>query len=97
MFYLWSKNVDIILFSILFNYREQGNVGLTCYCLSKAITADPEDIDLRFYQASLSSELRDYQMAAEAFEQIHRLSPDNFEALKNAAKVETYTCFYSFP
>ncbi|XVF75058.1 hypothetical protein PTKIN_Ptkin13bG0158500 [Pterospermum kingtungense] len=66
---------------------ERQNVSQTCYCLSKAIIADPEDISLRFLQASLYVELGDYQKAAESYEQIQRLSPENVEALKSSAKL----------
>ncbi|OMO77505.1 Tetratricopeptide-like helical [Corchorus olitorius] len=67
--------------------REQRNVSQTCYCLSKAIAADPTDISLRFHQASLYVELGDHQRAAESYEQIQRLSPDNIEALNSGAKL----------
>ena len=57
------------------------------YCLSKAITADPADINLRFHRASLYVELGDYQKAAESYEQISRLCPDDVEAIKTATMV----------
>ncbi|KAA3463161.1 general transcription factor 3C polypeptide 3 isoform X1 [Gossypium australe] len=66
---------------------EQENVSLTCHCLSKAIMADPTDISLRYLQASLYDELGDYQKAAESYEQIQQISPDNVEALKSGAKI----------
>ncbi|KAL6992757.1 hypothetical protein U1Q18_010872 [Sarracenia purpurea var. burkii] len=64
--------------------REQGNAGPAGYCLSKAITTDLVDISLRFHRASLYVELRDYHKAAESYEQIPRLCPENVEALKTA-------------
>lgn len=67
--------------------REQGNNGQAMYCLSKAITSDPEDLSLRFHRASLYVELEEYQKAAESYEQISRLRPENAEALKTATKV----------
>ncbi|KAI8526489.1 hypothetical protein RHMOL_Rhmol12G0001200 [Rhododendron molle] len=63
---------------------EQGNAGQARYCLSKAITADPADMSLRFSRASLYVELGEYQKAAESYEQISRLCPENLEALKTA-------------
>lgn len=66
------------------------------YCLSKAITADPQDLSLKFDRASLYVELGDYQKAAESYEQISRfppelvepeLRPELVEALKKATKV----------
>ncbi|KAL6992758.1 hypothetical protein U1Q18_010873, partial [Sarracenia purpurea var. burkii] len=63
---------------------EQGNADQARYCLSKAKTADPADISLRFHCASLYVELRDYHKAAESYEQIPRLCPENVEALKTA-------------
>ena len=67
--------------------REQGNSGQARYCLSKAITADPKDVSLLFHQASLHLERGDYQKAAESFEHIQKVCPDNVEALKTGAKV----------
>ncbi|XP_021299994.1 general transcription factor 3C polypeptide 3 isoform X1 [Herrania umbratica] len=82
------KPKDSSLWKQLFTWSiEQGNVSQTCYCLSKAITADPTDISLRFHQASLYVELGDHQRAAESYEQIQRLSPNNVEALKSGAKL----------
>ncbi|XP_058224439.1 uncharacterized protein LOC131333749 isoform X4 [Rhododendron vialii] len=68
---------------------EQGNAGQARYCLSKAITADPADMSLRFSRASLYVELGEYQKAAESYEQISRLCPENLEALKTATMVVT--------
>ncbi|KAL6992753.1 hypothetical protein U1Q18_010868 [Sarracenia purpurea var. burkii] len=70
--------------------QKQGNAGQARYCLSKAITADPADISLRFHRASLYVELRDYHKAAESYEQIARLCPDNVEALKTAAMIQPH-------
>lgn len=82
------KPKDPDLWKLLFTWSiEQENVSLTCHCLSKAIMADPTDISLRYLQASLYDELGDYQKAAESFEQIQQISPDNVEALKSGAKL----------
>ncbi|XP_030550361.2 general transcription factor 3C polypeptide 3 isoform X2 [Rhodamnia argentea] len=66
---------------------EQGNNGQARYCLSKAITADPQDVSLLFHQGSLHSNLGDYQKAAELFEQIQKICPEDVEALQNGAKL----------
>ncbi|XP_074333804.1 uncharacterized protein LOC141671450 isoform X1 [Apium graveolens] len=74
---------------------EEGNNEQAMYCLSKAITADPQDISLKFDRASLYVDLGDYQKAAESYEQISRfppelveaeLRPELVEALKKATK-----------
>ncbi|KAK9283298.1 hypothetical protein L1049_011535 [Liquidambar formosana] len=77
--YLWKL---LVTWSI-----EQGNTGQAKYCLSKAISADPEDISLRFHHAALYVELGDYQKAAESYVQISQLCPENVEALKTGAKL----------
>ncbi|KAL0313844.1 UNVERIFIED_CONTAM: hypothetical protein Sangu_2228800 [Sesamum angustifolium] len=56
------------------------------YCLNKAIIADPEDIGLRFHRASLYIELGEYKKAADSYEQISRLRPDNIEVLTKATQ-----------
>lgn len=78
--------MNIELFELI-NCSEQGDIGQANYCLSKAITADPEDIQLRFHRAALYLELGDYQKAAESYDQIHQLCLDNVAALKTGAKV----------
>ncbi|PWA68583.1 tetratricopeptide repeat (TPR)-containing protein [Artemisia annua] len=64
---------------------EQGNRGQACYCLDRAIRADPEDIALRYHRASLYVELGEHHKAAESYEQIWQVRPKNVEALKTAA------------
>ncbi|PON55885.1 N-terminal acetyltransferase A, auxiliary subunit [Trema orientale] len=66
---------------------EKGYIDQANYCLSKAIKADPKDIQLRLHRASLYLERRDYKKAAESYDQIHQLSPENVEALKTGAKL----------
>ncbi|XP_052201303.1 uncharacterized protein LOC127807472 [Diospyros lotus] len=87
-FYMLAAHLtpkDSSLWKLLVNWSiEQGNVGQARYCLSKAITADPEDTSLRFQRACLYLELGEYQKAAESYEQISRLCPENVEALKTA-------------
>ncbi|XP_072950353.1 uncharacterized protein [Typha angustifolia] len=76
---LWKK---LIAWSI-----EQRNTGQVRYCLSKAISADPEDVGLKFDRALLYVELGEYQKAAESYEQILGIQPANIEARKMAAKM----------
>lgn len=47
-------------------------------------------MSLRFSRASLYVELGEYQKAAESYEQISRLCPENIEALKTATMVVTF-------
>ncbi|CAK8567105.1 unnamed protein product [Lathyrus sativus] len=65
---------------------EQGDIGQANYCISKAIKADPKDSGLRSHHAMLYAESQDYQKAAEVYEQIYQLWPENSDALKAAAK-----------
>lgn len=74
-------------FFFLLLYREQNNTGQVRYCLSKAITADPKDVGLRFDLASLYFELGEYQRAAGLYSQIVELYPGNIVARKMAARV----------
>ncbi|KAI3975307.1 hypothetical protein MKX01_033547 [Papaver californicum] len=66
---------------------EQRNTGMATYCISKAIKADPEDLGLGFDRASLHVELGEYQKAAESYNQIVRLCPENVEARRMAAEM----------
>ncbi|GAB4839589.1 hypothetical protein Ancab_029112 [Ancistrocladus abbreviatus] len=76
---------DSSLWKPLVNWSiEQGNIGQAWYCLTKAINADPGDAALKYHRASLYVDIGDHQKAAEAYEQIFRLCPDNVEALKKA-------------
>ncbi|KAH9622913.1 hypothetical protein KSS87_016470 [Heliosperma pusillum] len=63
---------------------EHGNTGQAWYCLSRAITADPSDVTLRYHRASLFLEAGDSLKAAETYDQIVRISHNNVEALKKA-------------
>ncbi|KAI3923294.1 hypothetical protein MKW92_008738 [Papaver armeniacum] len=76
---LWKRLVALSI--------EQGNTGMATYCLSKAIKADPEDLGLRFDRASLHVELGEYHKAAESYNQIVGLCPENVEARRMAAKM----------
>ncbi|KAL5993214.1 hypothetical protein ACLOJK_014137 [Asimina triloba] len=66
---------------------DTANNDLIMYCLSKAITADPKDVGLRFDRASLYNELGHYEKAAESYDQILALCPANVEARRMAAKM----------
>ncbi|KAL1533395.1 general transcription factor 3C polypeptide 3-like isoform X2 [Salvia divinorum] len=66
---------------------EHEDIKQAYYCLNKAIVADPEDIHLHSTRASLYVELEKYQKAAESYEQIARLCPDNIEVLQKAAQL----------
>ncbi|CAM6088014.1 unnamed protein product [Calypogeia fissa] len=66
---------------------EQGNVGQVIYCLTKAIKADPEDVDAKWDRASLYAERNEYGKAAEAFEQILQQRSSDVEVCKMVAKM----------
>ncbi|KAL2539019.1 tetratricopeptide repeat (TPR)-containing protein [Forsythia ovata] len=66
---------------------EQDNKRQANYCLTKAITADPEDLNLQIHRASIYVELGEYHKAAESYEQISRLCPDKIEELKTATQL----------
>ncbi|XP_058089979.1 uncharacterized protein LOC131236676 isoform X2 [Magnolia sinica] len=90
-FYMIAAHVmpkDPSLWKLLVTWSiDIGNSGLVMYCLSKAITADPKDMGLRFDRASLFVELGHYQKAAESYDQILGLCPANVEARMMAAKM----------
>lgn len=67
--------------------REHEDIKQAYYCLKKAIVADPEDINLHSTRASLYVELEKYQKAAECYEKISRLRPDDIEVLQKATQV----------
>ncbi|GJW78688.1 general transcription factor 3C polypeptide 3 [Tanacetum coccineum] len=86
---LWSSNTQLCMLEALRAvspvFLEQGNRGQACYCLDRAIRADPEDTALRYHRASLYVELGEHHKAAESYEQIWQVRPKNVEALKTAA------------
>lgn len=82
------KPKDPTLWKPLFTWSiEHKNIGQANYCLSKAIAAEPSNITLRLHRASFHVELGDYQKAAESYEQIYRLNPENIEAIMSSAKL----------
>lgn len=76
--------------------REQENPGQAWYCLNKAIAADPADITLRYHLASLLLEEGNVSKAAETYDQIVQICPDNVEALKTAATVNFVILVFDF-
>lgn len=76
---LWKR-----LFSLSI---KQENIGQATYCLSKAVKADAEDMNLRFNQATFYAELGDYKKAAESYHQIVELCPENVDARKMTAQM----------
>ncbi|EXC33654.1 General transcription factor 3C polypeptide 3 [Morus notabilis] len=90
-FYMLAAHLmpkDSSLWKLLVSWStEKGDIAQANYCLTKAITADPNDIQLRLLRASLYLELRDAQKAAESYDQIYQLCPENVEALKTGAKL----------
>ncbi|KAI3898536.1 hypothetical protein MKW92_031125 [Papaver armeniacum] len=76
---LWKRLVALSV--------EQGYSGMAAYCLSKAIQADPQDCGLRLDRAALHIELGEYQKAAESYNGIIALFPENVEARMMAAKM----------
>jgi len=76
--------------------REQGNTGQAWYCIKKAITADPNDITLRYHFASLCMEMGEYHKAADSYHQIVQVCPDNVEALWTATMVSLDPSFEFF-
>ncbi|CAN0903646.1 General transcription factor 3C polypeptide 3 [Linum grandiflorum] len=76
------------LWKVLFTWhKDQGKLARAMMCISRAIRADPSDISLRSSHASLYLELGEYQKAAETYEQILQICPDNVEVLKRAVKL----------
>lgn len=71
-------------------HREQGFHGQARYCLKKAITADPEDVDLRLQLVKLHSDLGDHLNVAKSCHKIIELCPSNVEVCKMAAEVRRF-------
>ncbi|EFJ04351.1 hypothetical protein SELMODRAFT_432497 [Selaginella moellendorffii] len=67
---------------------ELGNTGQVIHCLTKAIRADPDDIDAKWDRASLYAEILDFQKAADAFEQMLVLRSSDVEVCKMVAKMQ---------
>ncbi|BBN06711.1 general transcription factor 3C polypeptide 3 (transcription factor C subunit 4) [Marchantia polymorpha subsp. ruderalis] len=83
---------DSVLWKRLASWSmEQGNIGQVIYCLTKAVKADPDDVDAKWDRASLFAEHNDYQKAAEAFEQLLLQRPSDVEVGKMVAKMHHKT------
>lgn len=79
---------DSSLWELLFDwFNTRGNTPRAIYCLSRAITADPKNINLKYCRASLYVKVGDYRKAATSYEQIVQTCPDDVEALKTAANM----------
>ncbi|KAH0881820.1 hypothetical protein HID58_057916 [Brassica napus] len=65
---------------------EQGNMVLASDYVSKAVQADPEDIDLKYEYADLCLSAGKYKEAAETYEKIFRRHPDIIEPLKRGTE-----------
>lgn len=81
-----NRDSDLIDYFILFA-RKKEDAALARHCVLKAMRADPEDVGLKFDCANIYRALRDYQKAAEIYEQIVRIYPSNIVARKAAAQV----------
>ncbi|XP_048610613.1 uncharacterized protein LOC125575445 [Brassica napus] len=66
--------------------KEQGNMVLASDYVSKAVQADPEDIDLKYEYADLCLSAGKYKEAAETYEKIFRRHPDIIEPLKRGTE-----------
>ncbi|CAF1797836.1 unnamed protein product [Brassica napus] len=66
--------------------REQGNMVLASDYVSKAVQADPEDIDLKYEYADLCLSAGKYKEAAETYEKIFRRHPEIIEPLKRGTE-----------
>ncbi|XP_010679206.2 uncharacterized protein LOC104894626 isoform X2 [Beta vulgaris subsp. vulgaris] len=76
---LWKLLVD---WSI-----EEGNTDQALKYLDRAINADRTDITLRYRRASLHIKKGEYSKAAESYDQVVQICPNNVEALKTATKL----------
>ncbi|XP_015698100.1 general transcription factor 3C polypeptide 3 isoform X2 [Oryza brachyantha] len=77
--FLWKKLIDMAL--------KKEDAALARHCVLKAMRADPEDVGLKFDCANIYRAFRDYQKAAEIYEQIVRIYPSNIVARKAAAQM----------
>ncbi|KAM1165030.1 hypothetical protein PS2_024268 [Malus domestica] len=77
---------DPAIWELLFDqFNKRGNSHDVIYCLSRAISAYLENMNLKFDRALLYVKLGDYQKAAASYEQIVQACTDNVEALKTGA------------
>jgi general transcription factor 3C polypeptide 3 (transcription factor C subunit 4) len=76
---LWKKLIPLA--------KKKEDASLARHCILKAMRADPEDVDLKYLCADMYRNLRDYQKAAEIYEQIVGIYPANIAVRKVAAQV----------
>ena len=82
--------------SLIYLFRELGNTGQVIYCLTKAMKADPLDVDAKWDCASLYAELNDIQKAIECLEQLLAVRPSDVEVCKMVAKVYNFLVVNNF-
>ncbi|XP_047964509.1 general transcription factor 3C polypeptide 3-like isoform X2 [Salvia hispanica] len=91
IFYMIAAHLnpkDASLWKLLFaKSMEHKDKKQAYYCLNKAIIADPEDIYLQLLRALYHDGNEEYQKAAESYEHIARLCPDNIKDLQRAAEL----------
>ncbi|RCV29632.1 hypothetical protein SEVIR_6G026200v4 [Setaria viridis] len=76
---LWKKLIPLA--------KKKEDASLARHCILKAMRADPEDVDLKYLCGDMYRNLRDYQKAAEIYEQIVRIYPANVAVRKVAAQM----------
>jgi general transcription factor 3C polypeptide 3 (transcription factor C subunit 4) len=76
---LWKKLIPLA--------KKKEDASLARHCILKAMRADPEDVDLKYLCADMYRNLRDYQKAAEIYEQIVGIYPANIAVRKVAAQM----------
>ncbi|CAL5003385.1 unnamed protein product [Urochloa decumbens] len=76
---LWKKLIPLA--------KKKEDASLARHCILKAMRADPEDVDLKYLCGDMYRNLRDYQKAAEIYEQIVRIYPANIAVRKVAAQM----------
>lgn len=76
-----------VIICLCFLCREEGNTDQALKYLDRAINADRTDITLRYRRASLHIKKGEYSKAAESYDQVVQICPNNVEALKTATKV----------
>ncbi|OEL24302.1 General transcription factor 3C polypeptide 3 [Dichanthelium oligosanthes] len=76
---LWRKLIPLA--------KKKEDASLARHCILKAMRADPEDVDLKYLCGDMYRNLRDYQKAAEIYEQIVRIYPANIAVRKVAAQM----------
>ncbi|KAJ1267737.1 hypothetical protein BS78_07G080700 [Paspalum vaginatum] len=76
---LWKKLIPLA--------KKKEDASLARHCILKAMRADPEDVDLKYLCGDMYRNLRNYQKAAEIYEQIVRIYPSNIAVRKVSAQM----------